>query len=113
MVFRKTADSVVDPSKAAAFNTDSADRTLNIPVLDVTGGDPFFCGTGAAICSSARELADPWYGSGATVEACVSPGDGRDVRLQKSAPVTDAHMIAFCDQFTGRGALPARVLGGL
>lgn len=103
----KQTQSLVELSDVATYDLLNTDRTLNIPVLTVTGEhDQVLCGMLTADCGSSQALADyerPWYGPQATVEACVVPQAGHDVQLELNAPTTDARMLRFADQYVGRG----------
>jgi pimeloyl-ACP methyl ester carboxylesterase len=103
----KDTDNLVEGATIAAYPADNVDRTLNIPVLDVTGDhDPIFCGLNTASCTSSQALATferTFYGPQATVEAYLVPGTGHDINLEKSAPLSYAQMIGFSNQFIGPG----------
>lgn len=103
----KATDSLVNFATGAAFNVDNVDRTLNIPVLVVTGNqDLLFCGIAAADCSSERALVEherPWYGPKARIEAYVPPNTGHNTQLEKTAPQSSARMIEFSDKYIGAG----------
>lgn len=83
------------------------DRTLNIPVLAVTGeNDQGLCGLQAADCSSSESLQSherPWYGPHAEVEGYVVPEAGHDVQLAQNSPTTSARMLQFANKHVGPG----------
>lgn len=93
---------------AATYNFLNADQDLNIPVYVVAGGhDEFFCGLGAADCTSASKLAAherAWYGPRAAVSAYVVPDAGHDLQLERGSSGTTAHMLAFAARYIGHGS---------
>jgi pimeloyl-ACP methyl ester carboxylesterase len=101
-------DNLVEGVTIAVYPFDNVDRTLNVPVLDVTGDhDAIFCGLNTASCTSSKTLASferTFYGPHATVEAFLVPDTGHDVNLEKSAPLSYAQMIGFSNQFIGHGS---------
>ena len=103
----KDVDNLIEGATIATYPIDNVDRTLNIPVLDVTGDhDAIFCGLNTASCTSSQALArfeQSFYGPKATVKAFLVPNSGHDVNLEKSAPLSYAHMIGFSNQFIGYG----------
>jgi hypothetical protein len=103
---KQTGD-LVEAATLLTYNLANADHTLNIPVDDVVGQDDLLiCGLLGPTCSSSAALASferPFYGPNATVVGYLVPGAGHDLQLEKSAPTTDAQMLAFSDQYIGHG----------
>jgi pimeloyl-ACP methyl ester carboxylesterase len=104
----KDVDNLIEGATTAAYPFDNVDRTLNIPVLDVTGDhDAIFCGLNTASCTSSQALASferSFYGPRATVEAFLVPDTGHDINLERSAPLAYAQMINFSNWFIGHGS---------
>jgi hypothetical protein len=104
----KDTDNLIEGVTIAAYPVDNVDRSLNIPVLDVTGAhDGIFCGLNTASCTSSSALAAferSFYGPKATVEAFLVPNTGHDINLERSAPESYARMIAFSNQYVGHGS---------
>jgi pimeloyl-ACP methyl ester carboxylesterase len=104
----KAMDSLVDFATVAAYAVDDANRNTNIPVLDVTGQhDAYFCGLGAADCSSSAALAaweKPYYGLNSTVQAYAVPDTGHDVQLSYASPQATQVMLNFVNHYIGPGS---------
>lgn len=104
----KAVDTLTEVATASStYSFLNADQALNIPVYEVVGDhDTFFCGLAAVDCTSARRLAaheGAWYGPHAAVSAYVVPHAGHDFQLERSAPGTTAHMLAFAGKYIGPG----------
>ncbi|AJC62128.1 alpha/beta hydrolase [Streptomyces sp. 769] len=95
----KQSSSQIELSSGLTADVKAAAKKINVPVLLVDGDqDPFFCGEGAADCSSNAALAafeKPYFGPRATVSAAVETGSGHALQLQTGASRTTQDMLAF------------------
>lgn len=112
----KQTGNLVELATMAPYNLLNVDRTLNVPVDEVVGQyDPFICGLTGPSCTSDAALANferPFYGPNATVVGYLASNSGHDLQLEKSAPTTDAQMLAFAERYAGHGAGVTNTLPG-
>jgi hypothetical protein len=104
----KQTQTLVELADALTYDLINADRSLNVPVLDVTGSkDPYFCGIGTSKCRSSADLANferQWYGPRAKVTGYLVPQAGHDVQLERNAPTVNTHILAYLDRTLGHGS---------
>ena len=87
--------------------TNTATRAIDVPVLNLLGGDDFTtcglstqghvfdCSTGAAV--AAQEA--PFYSPRAQIHACVIPGSGHDISLALNGGFQAGDAIAWSDKY--------------
>lgn len=104
---RKDVFSGTELTTALPVVTSTATRAIDVPVLDILGGDDFTtCGlstTGGTFdCSSGAAVAAqeaPFYAPQAQFHACAIPGSGHDISLALNHGVEARDAIAWSDSF--------------
>ena len=109
----KDVVSVTDLNTGLPLVTSNATLAINVPVLDILGGDDFTtCGLSSEgvtfDCSSGAKVATqevPFYSPAAQIHACVVPNSGHSVNLAVNHRLPAADAVAWSFAFVGQRSL--------